>query len=91
MGLPPDPLWLIISGRDEPEVYRRLAVAEGVLNDAVSNHVIGQYLLPTVLWPRAERQAANRATAAMLGKQGPLLREAALREGFNTNALILTA
>jgi len=90
MGLPPDPLWLIISGRDEPEVYRRLCLAEGVLNDAVSNHVIGRYLLPTALWPRAELQAANRATAATLGKQGPLLREAALREGFNTNALVLT-
>ena len=90
MGLPPDPLWLIISGRDEPEVYRRLSLAEGVLNDAVSNHIIGRYLLPTALWPRAEQQAANRATAAVLGKQGPLLREAALREGFNTNAMVLT-
>ncbi len=90
MGLPPDPLWLIISGRDEPEVYRRLSLAEVVLNDAASNHIIGRYLLPTALWPRAEQQAANRATAAVLGSQGPLLREAALREGFNTNALVLT-
>ncbi|MGD0413526.1 MAG: MMPL family transporter, partial [Verrucomicrobiota bacterium] len=90
MGLPPDPLLLIISGRDEPEVYRRLSLAEGVLNDAVSNHVIGRYLLPTALWPRAGLQAANRTTAAVLGRQGPLLREAALREGFNTNALVLT-
>ena len=54
MGLPPDPLWLIISGRDEPEVYRRLSLAEVVLNDAASNHIIGRYLLPTALWPRAE-------------------------------------
>jgi predicted RND superfamily exporter protein/lauroyl/myristoyl acyltransferase len=90
MGLPPDPLWLIISGRDEPEVYQRLTIAEAVLNNAVSNHIIGRYLLPTALWPRAELQAANRATAAVLGSQGPLLREAALREGFNTNALVLT-
>jgi lauroyl/myristoyl acyltransferase len=90
MGLPPDPLWLIISGRDEPEVYRRLSIAEAVLNDAASNHVIGRYLLPTALWPRAEQQAANRVTAAVLGNQGPLLREAALREGFNTNVLVLT-
>jgi predicted exporter len=90
MGLPPDPLWLIISGRDEPEVYQRLCLAEAVLNDAVSNRIIGRYLLPTALWPRAEQQAANRATAAVLGSQGPVLREAALREGFNTNALVLT-
>jgi predicted RND superfamily exporter protein/lauroyl/myristoyl acyltransferase len=90
MGLPPDPLWLIISGRNEPEVYQRLSFAEAVLNDAVSNHIISRYLLPTALWPRAEQQAANRATAAVLGHQGPLLRGAALSEGFNTNALVLT-
>ncbi len=90
MGLPPDPLWLIISGRDEPEVYRRLIIAEELLDGAVTNQVIGRYLLPSALWPRAEIQAANRATAAVLGRQGPLLREAALREGFSTNALVLT-
>ena len=90
MGLPPDPLWLIISGRNEPEVYQRLAAAEQLLDEAVSNHVIGRYLLPTALWPRAEFQAANRAAAALLGSQGPRLREAALSEGFNTNALVLT-
>ena len=90
MGLPPEPLWLIISGRQEPDVYRRITIAEGLLNSAVSNHVIGAYLLPGALWPRAEYQAANRAAATILGRQGPVLREAALSEGFNTNALVLT-
>jgi uncharacterized protein len=90
MGLPPDPLWLIVSGQQEPDVYRRLTIAEDLLNSAVSNHVIGSFLLPSALWPRAEHQAANRATASVLGRQGPTLREAALREGFNTNALVLT-
>jgi len=81
-GLPPDPLWLIISGRDEPEVYQRLSIAEAVLNDAVSNHVIGRYLPATALWPRAEQQAANRATAAVLGKQGPLLARSGVARRF---------
>jgi lauroyl/myristoyl acyltransferase len=90
MGLPPDPLWLIVYGPDEPEVYRRLCDAEGLLNGARSNHIIGNYLLPTGLWPRAELQASNRTTAALLGRQAPLLRDAALRDGFNTNALVLT-
>ena len=61
-----------------------------MLNGAVSNHLIGKYLLPTALWPRAEFQTANRTTAAVLGTKGPLLRDAALAEGFNTNALVLT-
>ena len=90
IGLPPDPLWLIVSGRDERQVYQGLTLAEGLLNGAVSNRVIGGYLLPTALWPRAELQAANRATAAVLGRQGAVFREAALREGFRTNALALT-
>jgi predicted RND superfamily exporter protein/lauroyl/myristoyl acyltransferase len=90
LGLPPQPLWVIIPGKDETEVYQRLTKADELLDGAVSNQVIGRYLLPTALWPRVEFQAANRATAAVLGKQGPLLRDAALGEGFNTNALVLT-
>ena len=90
LGLPPQPLWVIISGRDEPEVYQRLTRADGLLDGAVSNHVIGPYLLPTALWPRVEYQAANRTAAAALGTKGPLLRNAALDQGFNTNALVLT-
>jgi len=90
MAIPQDALWVIVPGPGEPEVYQRLCQAEALLERAASNRVISHYLLPTALWPRAERQAANRATAALLGRQGPLLRQAALREGFTTNALLLT-
>jgi len=90
LGLPPQPLWLIISGHDEAEVYQRLTKAEELLNGAVTNHLIGHYLLPDTLWPRGEFQSANRTTAAVLGEKGPLLREATLNAGFNTNAMVLT-
>jgi predicted RND superfamily exporter protein/lauroyl/myristoyl acyltransferase len=90
MGLPPQPFWLIVPGRDEAEVYQRLIAAEKLLNVATANHLIGHYLLPDTMWPRAEFQAANRATAAVLGEKGPLLRDAALGGGFNTNALLLS-
>ena len=90
LGLPKQPLWLIVPGRDEAEVYQRLVAAEKLLNGAVTNHLIDHYILPDALWPRGEYQAANRATAALLGEKGPLLREAALNAGFNTNALLLT-
>jgi lauroyl/myristoyl acyltransferase len=56
----------------------------------MTNHLIGKYLLPDTLWPRPEFQAANRATAALLGEKGPLLHDAALSAGFNTNALLLS-
>lgn len=90
MGIPQDALWLIVSGRNEQEVYQRLLGAEAALSQARSNRLVGEYLLPTAMWPRVEFQAANRATAAWLGLQGPVLREAALRGGFNNNALFLT-
>jgi uncharacterized protein len=90
MGMPADPLWVVISGHDEPEVYQRLTVAGELLDDAVSNGLIGRYELPTALWPRAEFQDANRATAAFMGAQGPVLRVAALQDGFTTNALVLS-
>jgi predicted RND superfamily exporter protein/lauroyl/myristoyl acyltransferase len=90
LGLPPQPLWVIISGKDESEAYQCLTNADVLLGGAVSNHVIGQYLLPAALWPRVEFQKANQATATVLGKKGPLLQNAALAEGFNTNALVLT-
>jgi predicted exporter/lauroyl/myristoyl acyltransferase len=89
LGLPPQPLWLIVPGRDEAEVYARLAGAEKILDAAAAHRLIGRYLLPDVLWPRREYQTANRATAAALGEKGPLLRQAALAAGFNTNALVL--
>jgi len=90
LGLPPQPLWLIVPGRDEAEVFQRLTNAEVLLNTATANHLIEKYLLPDTLWPRGENQAANRATAVVLGEKGPLLRDAALSDGFNTNALLLT-
>jgi predicted exporter/lauroyl/myristoyl acyltransferase len=90
LGLPPQPLWVIISGKDESEVYQRLTHADALLAGAVSNQVIGRYLLPTALWPRVDYQAANRVAATALGTKGPVLQEAARTEGFNTNALVLT-
>jgi uncharacterized protein len=90
MGLPPDPLWLIVSGERESEVFRRLTIAESLLKDALTNHLVGGYLLPSALWPQPEVQVANRATAAVLGGEGARLREAAFAEGFSSNAVVLT-
>jgi len=90
LGLPKDPLWVVVSGTNESAVYERLAKAGAMLNEAQSNQVISGSLLPAALWPQPEWQAANRATARLLGAQGPLLREAAARAGFSTNALFLT-
>ena len=90
LGLPPQPLWLIVPGRDEAEVFQRLTNAEVLLDGAAKKHLISKYLLPDALWPRGENQTANRATAATLGEKAPLLRGALADAGFNTNAMLLS-
>ncbi|HEX3627890.1 MAG TPA: MMPL family transporter [Verrucomicrobiae bacterium] len=89
LGLPPQPYWLIVSGQDETEVYKRLIKAEALLDEARSNGLVGQFLLPVTFWPRPDFQQANRQTAAALGQEGSLLRDTALQSGFNTNATML--
>jgi len=74
MGLRSEPLWLIISGHQEREVYDRLTVARGPADQGrVKSLDLAAYLMPSVMWPRAELQAANRNTAAVLGRLGPTL------------------
>jgi hypothetical protein len=90
LGISQDPIWVIASGSQEREVWQHLTQAEALLGQARSNQLISSYLLPTALWPRAEFQESNRATARWLGEQGPLLRETALHAGFNSNSLFLT-
>lgn len=90
LGLPPQPLWLIVPGHDEMEVYNRLVKANDLLIAAQTNHLIGQSLLPVQLWPRAEFQTANRQAAEVLGQKEAMLRDATLSAGFNTNATVLT-
>ncbi len=90
LGLPPQPYWLVVTGRDEAEVYERLVKANGLLSEAETNHLIGQFVLPVALWPHPEFQAVNHQNMAALAHEGPTLREATLNAGFNTNAVVLT-
>jgi predicted exporter/lauroyl/myristoyl acyltransferase len=90
MGIPQDSLWLIAQGKTELEVSQRLSRAEALLGAARSNGWVQGYIIPTALWPRTDHQAANRDTTRWVSRQGERLREAALREGFQTNALFLT-
>jgi lauroyl/myristoyl acyltransferase len=90
LGLPKDPLWVVVRGTNELAVYERLERAQSLLNEARAERLISGAVLPVALWPRPDCQEANRATARQLGACGPLLRDAAIREGFATNALFLT-
>ncbi|HEV2329432.1 MAG TPA: MMPL family transporter [Verrucomicrobiae bacterium] len=89
LGLPPQPYWLIVAGQDETEVYHRLVKAEALLDEARSNQLVGQFLLPVTFWPRPEFQRSNRQTASVLAREGPVLDDAALNAGFKTNATLM--
>ncbi len=82
-----EPLWLVVSGRDEGEVARRLDLVLPALNAAVSNQTLLDFMLPNALWPRPEFQAANRANAQHLAAKLDLFRTAALNNGFSEDAL----
>jgi predicted RND superfamily exporter protein/predicted LPLAT superfamily acyltransferase len=85
-----EPLWLLIGGRTEAEVAVRLSEVEPALARAVSNNLIGDFKLPTPLWPRPEYQIANRTTATELVARRNVFRQAALTNGFAEPALGLT-
>jgi predicted RND superfamily exporter protein len=89
-GRTQDPLWVLVPGRDEAEVARRLTAAEATLSRALSNQLIDAYTLPTALWPQPENQKANRPTLAAFLQERPLLERAAVAAGFTTNSLFVT-
>lgn len=85
-----EPLWLILAGRDENEVARRLDTVLPALESAVSNGTLASFTLPAELWPRPEHQAANRPVAAELVAQRAAFSTTALAGGFSEDALGLT-
>jgi predicted exporter/lauroyl/myristoyl acyltransferase len=90
LGQKREPLWLVISGRDESEVAKKLDAVLPALNAAVSNHTLSGFTLPNALWPRPEFQNQNRATAQkMISEQGAF-HIAAETNGFAESALGLT-
>lgn len=85
-----EPLWLVVSGRDESEVARRLDTVLPTLTAAISNQTLSGFTLPDALWPRPEFQVSNRANARLLVARRDAFRSAALTNGFSESALGLS-
>jgi uncharacterized protein len=85
-----EPLWVLITGRDETDILSRLRTAEVALNRAVSNGLLTGFRLPTSFWPDAANQRTNVAAAAKALKQRAEIREAIFASGFTSNAVGLT-
>lgn len=84
-----EPMWVLVTGRDEAEVNTRLHQADAALRQAVSNGWFTGYTLGTALWPEPEHQQANRATVAALARQREPMRGAAEKAGFTSDSFAL--
>jgi predicted RND superfamily exporter protein len=91
LNRPDEPLWVVFKGKDEAEISRRLATAESVLEQAVTNDLIAGFTLPTTLWPQPENHRANRPGALRLAGQRETLRQAILGSGFTSNSVVITS
>jgi predicted RND superfamily exporter protein/lauroyl/myristoyl acyltransferase len=82
-----DPLWVLVTGRDEGAVAARLAAIEPVLQAAVSNGTLASYSSPALIWPQPAFQAGNRAAAQGVIAGRAKLHAAAHTAGFAPEAL----
>jgi lauroyl/myristoyl acyltransferase len=82
-----EPLWMVISGRDETQVARRLAAVKPALDNAVAKHLLTGFTLPDALWPRPEMQFSNRPLLRRLVAEAGIMRATALTNGFTEDAL----
>ncbi|HYT61588.1 MAG TPA: MMPL family transporter [Haliangiales bacterium] len=90
MGRTQEPYWLLMAGRDESEVARRLDGVQPILQRAAANKLIDGFTLAAALWPRPEFQSANRPIARQLAAERELLHAAARAGGFTGDALAAT-
>ena len=90
LGHAQEPLWILIPGRSESEVARRLEHAGAELTRAISNKLISAVTLPTLLWPQVENQKANRDALEKLLARQQSLQDAATANGFTSNSMALT-
>jgi predicted exporter/lauroyl/myristoyl acyltransferase len=90
LGQKREPLWLVIAGKNENEVARKLDAIEPILENAVSNRTLTGFTSPDMFWPRPEFQLANRTAAQRLVAERNAIHAAALANGFAEKALGLT-
>jgi len=84
-----EPLLVVISGRDEDEVARRLDAVRARFSQAAARHEARGVRLPTALWPQAENQRVNLVAANALAAQANAMKGAAAEAGFTSEAMTL--
>lgn len=84
-------LSLIVSGKNEDEVWRRLKCAEDALEIAKTNGYVNQAISPLPLWPTPNTQASNLSELRLLTPQKNHLKNTLAENGFTEEAFTLTS
>ncbi|EDY21684.1 exporter-like protein [Chthoniobacter flavus Ellin428] len=84
-----DMLSLVVAGKDEAEVLKRLRLAENSLSAAEARGEVKSFRTALPLWPAVGNQRANLPLLAPLAKEIPRLRERAVAAGFKDEAFVL--
>jgi predicted exporter len=85
-----DPLWVLVTGRDEAQIAARLQETALTLSNAVSTGLLASFTLPASLWPNPTNQSVNQSAATFILGQQSAFKDAAGRAGFTTNSVALT-
>lgn len=84
-----DMLSLVVAGKDEAEVLKRLRTAEASLSAAEAHGHVKSFRTALPLWPDANHQRANLPLLVSLVKEIPRLRERIIAVGFKDEAFVL--
>ena len=84
-----DMLSLVVAGKDEADVLKRLRTAEASLSAAEAHGHVKSFRTALPLWPDANHQRANLPLLAPLVKEIPRLRERVIAAGFKDEAFVL--
>jgi len=84
-----DMLSLVVAGKDEAQVLKRLRTAEASLSAAQARGEVKNFRTALPLWPVANNQRANLPLLAPLASEIPHLHERAVAAGFKDEAFVL--
>ena len=84
-------LSLIVTGKNEAEVFARLQGVQPRVDDAIQRGTLKNYFSPLPLWPDGGRQRENLAAFGSLAGELPRLKKTVIESGFTEEAFALTS
>ncbi|MGV3773620.1 MAG: MMPL family transporter, partial [Verrucomicrobiales bacterium] len=86
-----DPLWMIVTGKNEAEVQGGLVKAQQWLERQKDEGLLRDYNLPTAVWPDSSNQVANKRLLILAPPDRSLLQQQTTAFGFNPESLQLAS